>query len=202
MCGPTMGAGVATARGLGPGRSVRDIHVLVPRIAGPRGLPLLRAAGDGERQHHHPHCRSERQPLATPPDVLRRATLPPRVNGVSVFLDETAREVSERQVLPAETRASRDRAATDTPQEAGIGSAVAIKLCATPRHGSTKRLRKNKRDGSEAIQSTPGSVKRSDKQRRWVRKLHGALMKRRPNGTLALLHSDKRTMMPKERTMR
>ena len=28
-------------RGLGPEGSVRDIHVLVPRIAGPRRLPLL-----------------------------------------------------------------------------------------------------------------------------------------------------------------
>ena len=83
----------------------------------------------------------------------------------------------------------------------GVGSAMAIKLCVTPRHGSTKTLRKNKRDGSEAILSTPGSVKRSDKQRRGVGKLHGALMKPRPNGTLAFTRSVRRTMMPRERTM-
>ena len=38
---------------------------------------------------------------------------------------------------------------------AGIGSAMAIKPCVTPRRGSTKTLLKNKRDGSEAILSTP-----------------------------------------------
>ena len=36
-------------------------------------------------------------------------------------------------------------------QGAGIGSAIAIRLCVTPRHGSTRRLPKNKRDGNEAI---------------------------------------------------
>jgi hypothetical protein len=78
---------------------------------------------------------------------------------------------------------------------------MTIKLCVTPRHGSTKTSRKNKRDGNEAILSTPGSVKRSDKQRRGVGKLHGALMKPRPNGTLAWLRSVGGTMMPRERTM-
>jgi hypothetical protein len=78
---------------------------------------------------------------------------------------------------------------------------MAIKLCVTPRHGSTKTLRKNKRDGSEAILSTPGSVTRSDEQRRGVGKLHGALMKLRPYGTLASLRSVKRAMMPRERSM-
>jgi hypothetical protein len=78
---------------------------------------------------------------------------------------------------------------------------MAIKLCAAQMHGSTKPSRKNKRDGNEAILSTPGSVNRSDKQRRRVGKRHGALMKPRRNGTLALLRSDRRTMMPRERTM-
>ncbi len=36
-------------RGLGPDRSVRGIRVLVPRLAGRRGLSQLRAAGGGER---------------------------------------------------------------------------------------------------------------------------------------------------------
>ena len=67
--------------------------------------------------------------------------------------------------------------------------------------GARKRLRKNKRDGNEAILSTPGSVTRSDKQRRGVGKLHGALLKPRPNGTLALRRSVRRTMMPRERIM-
>jgi hypothetical protein len=82
-----------------------------------------------------------------------------------------------------------------------MSSAMAIKLCVTPRHGSTKPLRKNKRDGNEAILSTPGSVMRSDKQRTGVGKLHYMLMKPRPNGTLALLRAVGRTMMPRERTM-
>jgi hypothetical protein len=82
-----------------------------------------------------------------------------------------------------------------------MGSAMAIKLCVTLRHGSTKPLPKNRRDGNEAIQSTPGSVKRSDKQRRGVRTLHGALIKPRLNGTRALPRSVRRTMMPRERTM-
>ena len=73
--------------------------------------------------------------------------------------------------------------------------------CVTPRHGSTKPLPKNKRGGSEAIPSTPGSVSRSDKQSRGVGKLHAALMKPRPNGTLALLRSVRRTMTPSERSM-
>ncbi len=62
-------------------------------------------------------------------------------------------------------------------------------------------MRKNKRDGNEAIQSTRGSVNKSDKQRRGVRRLHGALTKPRPNGMLALLQSDKRAMLPRKHTM-
>ena len=92
------------------------------------------------------------------------------------------------------------RAVSCTPQGAGMGSAMAINLCVTPRRGSTRPLRKNKRDGNEAILSTPGSVNSSDTQRRSVVKLHGALIKPRPTGTLALLGSVRRTMMPSERT--
>src|SRR5207302_10506834 len=62
---------------------------------------------------------------------------------------------------------------------------LAIKLCVTLRHGSTRPSRRNKRDGNAAILSTPGCVKRSDRQRRGVGKLHGALTKPRPYGTLA-----------------
>ena len=93
------------------------------------------------------------------------------------------------------------RAATGTPQGAGIGSATAIKLCVTPRHGSTKTLPKNKPDGNEATLSTPGSVNRSDKQRTAARKLHSALMKPRPNGTLAWLPGVRRAMTRNERSM-
>ena len=77
---------------------------------------------------------------------------------------------------------------------------MAIELCVTQRHGSTKPSRRNKRDGNEAIQSTPVSVKRSDEQKTGARKLHGALMRPRPIGTLALLHGDRRTMLPSGQT--
>jgi hypothetical protein len=66
-----------------------------------------------------------------------------------------------------------------------MGSAMAIELCVTLRHGSTKPLPKNRRDGNEAIQSTPGSVNRFEEQRTVARKLHDALIKPRLNGTRA-----------------
>jgi hypothetical protein len=78
---------------------------------------------------------------------------------------------------------------------------MAIKRCATPRHGNTKPLPKSKRDGSEAILTTPGSAMRSDKHATGVGKLHGGLLKPRLNGTLVLLQSGRRTMMQRERTM-
>ena len=77
---------------------------------------------------------------------------------------------------------------------------MAFKLCVTPRHGSTKTLPKNKRDGNEAILSTPGSANRSAKLGRGVGKVHCALIKPRPNWTLAFTRSVSRTMMPRERT--
>lgn len=77
-----------------------------------------------------------------------------------------------------------------------------IKLCVTLMRGSTKRLPRNKRDGNEATQPTPGFVKRSDKQTSVASKLHETLIKPRPNGTLALPPSDKLPMTLKGQTMR
>jgi hypothetical protein len=74
-------------------------------------------------------------------------------------------------------------------------------LYATPTHGSTKPLPKNKHAGNEAIQRTLGSATTSDKQGTGVRKLHDELIKPRPNGTLALLHSDRQAMMPRRHDM-
>ena len=76
-----------------------------------------------------------------------------------------------------------------------------IKLCVTLMRGSTKRLPRNKRDGNEATQRTPGFVKRSDKQTSVASTLHETRIKPRPNGTLALPPSDKLPMTLKGQTM-
>lgn len=76
-----------------------------------------------------------------------------------------------------------------------------IKLCVALMRGSTRRLPRNKRDGNEATQRTPGFVKRSDKQTSVASKLHETLIKPRPNGTLALPPSDKLPMTFKGPTM-
>ena len=73
------------------------------------------------------------------------------------------------------TRQTPPQRGTDMPESAGTGSAMPVKLCATPTLGSTRNLPKNKRDGNEVIQPTPRSVKRSDKQRTKVRTLNRAL---------------------------
>lgn len=76
-----------------------------------------------------------------------------------------------------------------------------IKLCVTLMRGSTKRLPRNKRDGNEATQRTPGFVKRSDRQTSVASKLRETLIEPRPNGTLAEPPSDKLPMTRKGQTM-
>ena len=73
---------------------------------------------------------------------------------------------------------------------------------ATPRHGNTKPLPKSKRDGNEAILTTPGSAKRSDKQVTGVGKLHGALEAKRRRGdeeTQAAIEHDNGGQFPPNR---
>ena len=76
-----------------------------------------------------------------------------------------------------------------------------IKPCVALMRGSTKRLPRNKRDGNEATQRTPGFVKRSDEQTSVASTLHETRIKPRPNGTLALPPSDKLTMTLTGQTM-
>jgi hypothetical protein len=73
-CGPTTGAGVATASRTGP-RPVRPPYTRsCTSYSRSQGLaPSCR--GDGERQHDHPPP-LERQPRAPPPDARRRPDFP------------------------------------------------------------------------------------------------------------------------------
>ena len=80
-----------------------------------------------------------------------------------------------------------------------MGSAIAIRLCVTPRRGSTKRLPKNRRDGRD----DPDYARICEQVRlakRWGGGASRCAMKPRLNGTLALVRSVTPTMMPRERT--